>query len=265
MSTSTLRFWAGSKQVLDKHVEFLGMWVMPPTAPGVSAERRGCNQSDNVLAQCRTSRKSPRSWSNQEAQTQVELFVTVRNRTSMTVRRLKGRCSTSRNAGHGIVDETCCPHFSVSWWNNSPLDFLAAKRWSILTPNGIFTGEVDFAQSLKAQGLVTKMLLASREPSKTRTTQSAIHPSCNRANSSPCLQRAKDTQGCPRASPRGTWRPTARSLASLGQPELLFRLQFGGLGILSGQREVIQAVSQNIQNFQTSQDWYNRDSAWTPS
>lgn len=227
--------------------------------------------------------KSPRSWSNQEAQAQVELFVTrFRNPenfhlTTREFRRLKEAVFNiyqrgtldmglwMKLAGHPHLLRFVVEQFP-------PLDFLASFGQTMVdtyAKQASSPGEVDFAQSLKAAGLVAQDAPWHRVFEafpRLEQLNPAIHPLVqSRQLGVAMLAESEGHAGVSEGKPA-----VELAMEGLHNEHVLwprwanqscyFAFNLADWAILSGQREVVQTVSQNIQNFQTSQDWYNRDS-----
>lgn len=231
----------------------------------------------------RVRNKSPQGWSTQEAQAQLERFVErfgdPKNfhLTTREFRRLKDAVFTIYQRGTldmGLwMDVAAHPHllrFVMEQF--PPLDFLATFGQTMLesyTEQATSAGEVLFAQSLKAAGLVaqdapwahTLLALPKVEP-----LNPLIHPLVQSRQIGIALLAESEGHGL---NTRGQ---SAVDLALEGlrnehtlwprwaNQSCYFAFNLADWAIMSGEQSVVQAISENIQQFKNSQDWYNRDS-----
>ena len=227
--------------------------------------------------------KSPRMWSNQEAQAQVERFVKRFGNpedfhlTTREFRRLKEAVFTIYQRGTmdmGLwLKLSEYPHllrFVVEQF--PPLDFLASFGQTMVdsyAEQATSPGEIEFAQSLTAAGLVAQDVPWNRVLGafpRLQQLNPGIHPLVQSRQLGIAMLAESEGHGIG---------PDERSAVSLALEGLLserklwprwanqscyFAFNLADWAILSGELDVVHAISQNIEEFQSSQDWYNRDS-----
>lgn len=226
---------------------------------------------------------SPRMWSNQEAQAQVERFVkrfgdpNDFQLTTREFRKLKEAVFTIYERGTmdmGLwLKLTKYPHllrFIVEQF--PPLDFLSSFGQIMVNSyaeQATSPGEVDFAQSLKAAGLVAQDAPWNRVLGtfrKLHQLNPGIHPLVqSRQLGIAMLAESEGHDPDPDKLPavdlalegllneRKLWPRWANQ-------SCYFAFNLADWALLSGELDVVNAISQNIEEFQASQDWYNRDS-----
>lgn len=227
--------------------------------------------------------KSPRMWSNQEAQAQVERFVKRFGDpkdfqlTTREFRRLKEAVFTIYERGTmdmGLwLKGTENPHlvrFIVEQF--PPLDFLASFGQTMVdsyAEQATSPGEIVFAQSLRAAGLVAQDAPWNRVLGafpRIHQLNPGVHPLVQSRQLGIAMLAQREGHGLD---------PGEVSAADLAMEGLLnerklwprwanqscyFAFNLADWAILSGEHHVVRAISQNIEEFQSSQDWYNRDS-----
>lgn len=227
--------------------------------------------------------KSPQSWSNQEAEVQVERFIqrfTDPKRFHLTTRefrRLKEAVLTIYQRGTmdmalwlKLAEHPHLLRFVVEQF--PPLDFLASFGQTMVDSyleQTTSPGDRHFAQSLRAAGLVAQdapwSLVLEAFP-RLKQFNPGIHPLVQSRQLG--ISMLAESEGHGKASDGRT----AVDLAMEGlHNELVlwprwanqscyFAFNLADWAILSGQLGVVEAINQNIEKFQSSQDWYNRDS-----
>ena len=222
-------------------------------------------------------------WSNQEAQAQVERFVKRFGDpkdfqlTTREFRRLKEAVFTIYERGTmdmGLwLKGTENPHlvrFIVEQF--PPLDFLASFGQTMVdsyAEQATSPGEIVFAQSLRAAGLVAQDAPWNRVLGafpRIHQLNPGVHPLVQSRQLGIAMLAQSEGHGLD---------PEEVSAADLAMEGLLnerklwprwanqscyFAFNLADWAILSGEHHVVRAISQNIEEFQSSQDWYNRDS-----
>ena len=292
VSTSTLRRFFGlipkkgnySTNTLNTLARYVGYasfraWSQR-LQPGVTFQ----NQLEDVFAPNTENfrEKSPRTWSNQEAQAQVERFVKRFGNpkdfhlTAREFRRLKE--AVFNIFQRGALDMALWlkfaehPHllrFVVEQF--PPLDYLASFGRTMVDSyleQVTSPGDVNFGESLKSAGLVAQdeswdRVLATF-PTLTQLNP-GIHPLVQSRQIGIAMLAESEGQELPSAQ------KTAVELALEGlqnerslwprwaNQSCYFAFNLADWAILSGERDVVLAISKNIDAFQSSQDWYNRD------
>ena len=228
---------------------------MPHTEPGVSAERPLNHLPATIpepSAQHVHEENRPRSWSNQEAQTQVELFVerfgdpedfhltTANSDDSKTL----FSNLPARNVGHGPVDETCCPPAFAPFCDGTiPPIGLSGLFWPnharVLRQTCIFCRRgPTLPKASKPLDLWLRTLPGHHcWPSQRLEPLNPPHSPLVQSRQLGIALLAESEGHC--RGVRGTvcrgtcdGRPPQRThtVAQMGEPKLLFRLQFGRLG-----------------------------------
>lgn len=227
--------------------------------------------------------KSPQSWSNQEAEVQVERFIQRFadpkrfHLTTREFRRLKEAVLTIYQRGTmdialwlNLAEHPHLLRFVVEQF--PPLDFLASFGQTMVDSyleQATSPGDRHFAQSLRAAGLVAQdapwSLVLEAFP-RLNQFNPGIHPLVQSRQLG--ISMLAESEGHGKASDGRT----AVDLAMEGlHNELVlwprwanqscyFAFNLADWAILSGQLGVVEAINQNIEKFQSSQDWYNRDS-----
>lgn len=227
--------------------------------------------------------KTPQSWSNQEAEVQVERFIQRFadpkrfHLTTREFRKLKQAVLTTYQRGTmdmalwlNLAEHPHLLRFVVEQF--PPLDFLASFGQTMVDSyleQATSPGDRHFAQSLRAAGLVAQdapwSLVLETLP-KLKQFNPGIHPLVQSRQLG--IAMLAESEGHGKASDGRT----AVDLAMEGlHNELVlwprwanqscyFAFNLSDWAILSGQLGVVEAINQNIEEFQSSQDWYNRDS-----
>ena len=293
VSTSTLRRFFGlipkkgqySTNTLNTLARYVGYasfraWVQ--RQPSESLDSNPQEHSSRQISET-TREKSPRMWSNREAQAQVERFVKRFGDpkdfqlTTREFRRLKEAVFTIYQRGTmdmGLwLKLTEYPHllrFILEQF--PPLDFLASFGQTMVdsySEQANSPGEIAFAQSLKAAGLVAQDVPWNRALEafpRLHHLNPGIHPLVQSRQLGIAMLAESEGHGL---NPEDV---TAADLAMEGllnerklwprwaNQSCYFAFNLADWAILSGEHDVVQAISQNIEDFQSSQDWYNRDS-----
>ena len=228
-------------------------------------------------------KKSPRMWSNREGHAQVERFVKRFadpkdfHLTTREFRRLKEAMFTIYERGSmdmGLwLKLTEYPHllrFIVEQF--PPLDFLASFGQTMVdsySEQGTSPGEIAFAQSLKAAGLVAQDAPWNRVLEgfpRLHQLNPGIHPLVQSRQLGIAMLAESEGHGLDSEEPSSA--DTAME-GLLNERKLwprwsnqscYFAFNLADWAILSDELDVVHAISQNIEEFQSSQDWYNRDS-----
>ena len=292
VSTSTLRRFFGlipkkgnySTNTLNTLARYVGYasfraWSQR-LQPGVTFQKQLEDVFEPIAENFRE--KSPRTWSNQEAQAQVERFVKRFGNpkdfhlTAREFRRLKE--AVFNIFQRGALDMALWlkfaehPHllrFVVEQF--PPLDYLASFGRMMVDSyleQATSPGDVNFGESLKSAGLVAQdeswdRVLATF-PTLTQLNP-GIHPLVQSRQIGIAMLAESEGQELPSAT------KTAVELALEGlqnerslwprwaNQSCYFAFNLADWAILSGERDVVLAISKNIDAFQSSQDWYNRD------